>query len=272
VGVDVRIGSGIGGIRAVTDEEGLRFESRRTSRQIRWESVTGGGLARGQNVQLEAMGPEAANVLPGLSRVAEASQRLTASRRLLLLAEARPHGRPRAFLMPIQIDDPNAEILLAEVRRRLGERWRGEDWELRALKRELGATYPRWYLPVGILLVLFVAGVTIFAIAGWGQLTEDKSLATLVPWLLVGVAAWLGFVALLFFLARGAVGKDEWRPWAVAAPLALALAMLGPAAVATYGLAADWKLDELEPSMLVVLAVWLGLAAFFVSYVRRRLG
>jgi hypothetical protein len=120
VDVDVRIGSGIGEIRAVTDEEGLRFESRRTSRQLRWEAVTGGGLVRGRNVQLEAMGPEAARVLPGLSRVAEASQRLTASRRLLLLAEARPHGRPRTFLMPIQIDDPSAEILLAEVRRRLG--------------------------------------------------------------------------------------------------------------------------------------------------------
>jgi hypothetical protein len=189
-----------------------------------------------------------------------------------LLAEARPQGRPRAFLMPIQIDDPNAEILLAEVRRRPGGRWRGEDWELRALKRELGASYPRGYLPVGIVFVLFVAGVTISAIAGWGQLTEEKSLATLVPWLLVGVAVWLGLVALLFFLARGSVGKDEWRPWAVAAPLALALAILGPAAVATYMLAADWKLGELEPSMLAVLVLWLGLEAFFVSFVRRRLG
>jgi hypothetical protein len=83
---------------------------------------------------------------------------------------------------------------------------------------------------------------------------------------------WLGFVALLFFLARGSVGKDEWRPWAVAAPLALALAILGPAAVATYMLAADWKLGELEPSMLAVLVLWLGLEAFFVSFVRRRLG
>jgi hypothetical protein len=140
------------------------------------------------------------------------------------------------------------------------------------LKRELGARYPRWYLPVGIVFVLFLAGVTILAIAGWGQLTGETDLATLVPWLLVGVAVWLGFVALLFVLARGSVGKDEWRPWAVAAPLALALAILGPAAVATYRLAADWKLGELEPSILAVLVLWLGLAAFFVSFVRRRLG
>jgi hypothetical protein len=48
--------------------------------------------------------------------------------------------------------------------------------------------------------------------AGWGQLTEGKDLGALVPWLLAGVAVWLGFVASLFFLARDSVGKDEWRP------------------------------------------------------------
>jgi hypothetical protein len=65
------------------------------------------------------------------------------------------------LLLPIQIDDPNAEVLLAEVKRRLGTRWLGEDWELRALRRELGASYPLWYWPVGIVFVLFVAAVTI---------------------------------------------------------------------------------------------------------------
>jgi hypothetical protein len=197
---------------------------------------------------------------------------MTASRRLLLLAQGRPRGRPRTFLVPIQIDDPNAELLLAELKRRLGTRWLGEDWELRALRKELNAGYPLWYRPVGIVFVLFVAAVTISAIAGWGQLTEGKDLGALVPWLLVGVAVWLGFVGWLFFLARDSVGKDEWRPWALAAPVALALPVLGPGAAAAYGHLSDWKLGDLEPSMFVVLALWLGLAMFFVAFVRRRLG
>jgi hypothetical protein len=58
----------------------------------------------------------------------------------------------------------------------------------------------------------------------------------------------------------------------LAAPLTLALPVLGPGAAAAYGLLSDWKLGDLEPSMFVVLALWLGLAMFFVAFVRRRLG
>jgi hypothetical protein len=269
VAVDVEIGTGPSRMRAVADDEGLRVESRGRTRKAPWETITGGGLVRPRNIEFEAMGPEAAKVLPGLARVAEASRRMTDAHQLLMLAETNTRGRRRIFLMPIPADDPNADDLVAEVKRRLGSRWQGEDWDLRALQKELGASYPRWYWPAGLLFALFIVAVSLPAIAAWGQLTEGD-LSAMEPWWLVGLAVWLGFIALVFFLARGVVGTDHWRPWAMAAPVALLLAILAPTAIVTRRLAADWKFGELEPSMVVVLALWLGLATLFVSFLRRR--
>lgn len=268
--VEVELGAGA---RAVVDDEGLRIASRRLRREAPWQTLTGGGLVRMRSIELEAMGPEAMELLPGLGRLAAASRKMTQAHRLLVLAQARARGGPRAFLVSIPIDDPNAEALIAEVKRRLGARWRGEDWELTALKKDLGASYPRWYWLAGLLFALFVAAVSLSAIAGWGALTsQDADLGGLQPWWLAGLAVWLAFVAWLFFLARRSLGQKSWRPWAIAAPLALSLAILAPTAVATYRLAADWNLSELEPATVVVLILWLGLALLFVSFVRRRLG
>jgi len=268
--VEVELGAGA---RAVADDEGVRIASRRLRREAPWKTLTGGGLVRTRNIEFEAMGPEAMKLLPGLGRLAAASRKLTEAHRLLVLAQARAHGRPRAFLVSIPVDDPNAEVLLAEVKRRLGSRWRGEDWELEALRKDLGASYPRWYWPAGLLFALFVAAVSLSAIAGWGALTsQDADLGRLQPWWLAGLAVWLAFVALLFFLARRSLGQNGWRLWAIAAPLALSLAILAPTAVATYRLATDLNLSELKPAAVVILILWLGLAALFVSFVRRRLG
>ena len=271
--LEVEFGTAGGRTRAVADEEGLRIASRGLRREAPWRTLTGGGLARMRTIELEAMGPEAANVLPGLGRLAEVSRRMTDAHRLLVLAQARARGRPRLILTPVPVDDPNAEVFLAEVKRRLGPRWLGEDLELKALKRELGASYPRWYWAAGLLFVLFVAAATISVIAGWGQLTsENTSLSQLESWWLVGLAVWIGFVALLLFLVRDPSGDSHWRTWALAAPVALLLAVLAPTAVATYRLAADGQLSRFEPAGLLVLALWLALAALFVSFVRRRLG
>ena len=258
---------------AVANEEGLRIGSRRLRREAPWRTLTGGGLARMRTIEFEAMGPEAANVLPGLGRLAEVSRRMTDAHRLLVLAQARARGRPRLILIPVPFDDPNAEGLLTEVKRRLGPRWLGEDRELKALKRELGASYPRWYWASGLLFVLLIAAATISAIAGWGELTsENTGLAHLESWWLVGLAVWMGFVALILFLVREPEGENQWRTWAMAAPVALLLAVLAPPAVVTYRLAADGELSRLGPAGLVVLALWLAVAALFVSTVRRRLG
>jgi len=70
--------------------------------------------------------------------------------------------------MSIPVDHPNAEALLTEVKRRLGSSWRGEDWELGALKKDLGTRYQRWYWLAELLFGLFVAAVSLSAIAGWG--------------------------------------------------------------------------------------------------------
>jgi hypothetical protein len=259
--------------RAIADEEGLRIASRGLRREAPWHTLTGGGIARARTIELEGMGPEGANVLPGLRRLAEASRKMTDAHRLLVLAQARARGRPRVVLVPIPVDDPNAEVLLVELKRRLGRRWLGEDFELKALKRELGASYPRWYWAAGLLFVLFTAAATISAIAGWGQLvSENANLAGLESRWLVGLAVWIGFVAVILFLVRGLTGENEWRPWAMAAPIALLLALLAPTAVVTYRLATDGKLSGVQPAGLVVLALWLALAALFVSFVRRRLG
>ena len=83
---------------------------------------------------------------------------------------------------------------------------------------------------------------------------------------------WIAVVALILFLARGPAGENQWRSWALAAPVALLLAVLGPTAVVTYRLVADGDLGRLQPAGVVVLALWLGVAALFVSVVRRRLG
>jgi hypothetical protein len=122
-----------------------------------------------RSIESEAMAPEAMELLPGLGRLAAASRKLRDAHRLLVLAQARAHGRPRAFLVSIPVDDPNAELLLAEVKRRLGSRWRGEDWELEALKTDLGASYPRWYWLAVLLFALFAAAVSLSSIAGWGR-------------------------------------------------------------------------------------------------------
>ena len=268
--VEVDLGAGA---RAVVDDAGLRIASRRFRREAPWQTLTGGGLARVRSIELEAMGPEAMELLPGLGRLAEASRKKTDAHRLLVLAQARAHGRPRAFLVSIPVDRPNAEVLLAEVKRRLGSRWRGEDWDLKALKKELGASYPRWYWLAGLLFGLFVAAVSLSAIAGWGALTsESADLGGLQPWWLLGLALWLAFVAFLFFVARRAPDQNAWRPWAIAALLALSLAFLGPTAVASYRVAADLDASELRPATVVILILWLGLAALLVSFVRRRLG
>jgi hypothetical protein len=260
------------GAHVVADEQGLRVSSRRLRREAPWHALCGGGLVRMRSVELEAMGPEAMELLPGLGRLATASRKLTAARRLLVLAQARARGRPRAFLVSIPADDPNTEVLLAEVKRRLGSRWLGEEWELDALKKELGASYPRWFWPAGLLFALFVAAVSLSAIAGWGALVSSEAdLARLQPWWLAGLAVWLGFVAILLLLARRSLGRNEWRPWAMAAPLALLLAILAPTAIATYRLVADWNMSELEPATVIVLTGWLALAALFVSFVRRRM-
>jgi hypothetical protein len=145
--------------------------------------------------------------------------------------------------------------------------------ELKALKRELAASYPRWYWAAGLLFVLLMGAATISAIAGWGELTsENTGLAHLEPWWLVGLAVWIGFVALILFLARESEDENQWRTWAMAAPVALLLAVLAPPAVVTYRLAADGELSRFGPAGLVVLALWLAVAAVFVSVVRRRLG
>jgi hypothetical protein len=190
-----------------------------------------------------------------------------------VLAQARARGRARVVLLPIPVDDPSADLLLAEVKRRLGPRWLGEDFELKELKRELGASYPRWYWATGLLFVLFTAAATITAIAGWGQLTsENAGLGGLQWWWLVGLAVWIGFVALILFLVRDPAAENQWRTWAVAAPVALLLAVLAPTALATYRLYAAEELSSLEPAGVVVLALWLLIAALFVSVLRRRLG
>jgi hypothetical protein len=100
----------------------------------------------------------------------------------------------------------------------------------------------------------------------------ETGLAHLESWWLVGLAVWIGFVALILFLARESEGENQWRTWAMAAPVALLLAVLAPPAVVTYRLAADGELSGFGPAGLVVLALWLAVAALFVSAVRRRLG
>jgi hypothetical protein len=269
VSVEVELGPGA---RAVADEEGLRLASRRLRREAPWNTLTGGGLVRARTIEFEAMGAEALELLPGLGRLAAASRKMTDAHRLLVLAQARARGRPRAFLVSIPVDDPNAEALLAEVKRRLGSRWRGEDWELSALKRDLGASYPRWYWPAGLLFALFIAAVSVPAIAGWGALTQEADLDRLRAWWLAGLAGWLVVVALLFFVTRRSLGQTSWRPSAIAAALVLLLAVLAPAAIASYRLAADWNWSELKLETLAVLVLWLGLATVVVAFVRRRLG
>jgi len=69
--VEVDLGAGA---RAVVDDEGLRIVSRRLRREAPWQTLTGGGLARIGNIELEAMGPEAMELLPGLGRLAEMSR------------------------------------------------------------------------------------------------------------------------------------------------------------------------------------------------------
>ena len=268
--VEVDLGAGA---HAVADDEGLRIASRRLRSEASWAALTGGGLVRMRNPELEAMGPEALELLPGLGRLAATSRKMMQAHRLLVLAQARARGRPRAFLVSLPLDDPNAEALLDEVKRRLGSRWRGEDWELKALKKDLGATYPRWYWPAGLLFALLLAAVSVFAIAGWGALTRDEAdLGGLQPWWLAGLAMWLVVVASLFFLARRYLGQNAWRASAIAALVAVALAILAPIAVATYRLAADGNLSELTPTTVAVLVIWLGLATLLVAFVRRRLG
>jgi hypothetical protein len=177
VALEVEFGTAGGRTWAVADEESLRVGSRGLRREAPWRTLTGGGLARTRSIEFEAMGPEAARVLPGLGRLAEVSRRMTDAHRLLVLAQARARGRPRLILIPVPFDDPNAEGLLT-----------------------------------------------------------------------------------------------EWRTWAMAAPVALLLAVLAPPAVVTYRLAADGELSRFEPAGLGVLALWLAVAALFVSAVRRRLG
>ena len=82
-----------------------------------------------------------------------------------------------------------------------------------------------------------------------GSLTsQDADLGGLRPWWLAGLGLWLALVALPYS-----------RSWHLRRSL-------------TYRLAVDLNASELRPATVVVLILWLGLAALLVSFVRRRLG
>ncbi len=211
-------------------------------------------------------------ILPGMARL-DAAALEAAGQTALMIARARARGRPRAITVPLPIEDPNAQLLAGELERRLGERWRGDDRELRALKKELGAAYPLWYLPVGLVFVLVVAALTLLGAAGWGFLTggDDgrSAIADARWWAFAGLAAWLGLCALLFVAARRSLGGDHaWR-YAVPIPFLLLIAVLTPTAVGTFTLVEDRRFSDLEPAPLVALAVWVGLVLVAVRFVRR---
>jgi hypothetical protein len=275
VAVDAVI-EGTVSIHAVVRDDGLSLKGRGIDLSGPWESVTGAGLVRLPRLDLAQDEPEMSKLLPGMGRLNAASLALTGRNRLLLTAQAREWGRPRAFTIPLPREDPNAELLLGELRQRLGSRWRGDDREQRELRRELGATYPLWYRPVGLLFVLFIAAVTILAAAAWGFLAGGDSgirprLSDARWWTFAGLAVWLGLCALLLFAARRASGEDHaWR-FAAPIPLLLLIAVLTPPAVATFELIEDWRFSAVEPAPLLALVIWLGLLLVAARFVRKLL-
>ena len=259
-------------IRAVANDEELVLQGRGLNHRIPWEGITAAGLARVQGPALTPSG----DPLPGMGRLSAAARGLTQRNRLLLIGRSRTRGRPRALTVPLPAEDPNALLLVEELRNRLGSRWLGEDRDQRELKRELGAAYPLWYWPVGVAFVLGVVAVMLPAMAAWAFLAgtdpQGRKELTDAHWsMFAGLAAWLGLCALLFFVARRAVGGDQsWR-FAAPIPLVLLLAVLTPPAVATIELLHDWRFSDLESAPLVALAAWLGLIVVATLVVRRLL-
>lgn len=271
VAVDVVI-EGTTRLRAVANDDGLVLEGRGVNHRLAWDAVTGAGLVRMRVADVAADEPEMARLLPGMARLSSMALEMAQRNRLLLIGRARRRGRPRALVVPLPDADPNAELLIEELKQRLGPRWRGEDREQRELKKELGAAYPLWYWPVGVVFVFGVAAVTLLGTAGWAFLTGGSSdLRDARWWMFVGLALWLGLCAILFLVARRAIGGDDaWR-YAAPIPLVLLLAVLTPPAVATVRLVDDWRFSDLEPAPLVALAVWLGLIVVATRLVRRLL-
>jgi hypothetical protein len=273
VAVDVFI-EGTVRLHAVANEQGLLLQGRGVRLDVPWDEVTGAGLVRVRTIDVAAGEPGTAKLLPGMGRLSAAAAELARRNRLLVIGRSRGHGRARAVTVPLPAEDADVRRLLAEVRERLGPRWRGDDCDQRALRKELGAAYPLWYWPAGALFVVVVGAVALLATAAWGFLLDPEGRADLADarwWTFAGLAAWLGLCAFLLLVARRAGGGGPAGRFAAPIPVVLLLAVLTPPAVATLALIDEWRFSDLEPAPLVALALWLGLLVLATRLLRKLL-
>ncbi len=190
----------------MTDSAGITFQIAGRTVHRDWDQITGAGLAThpGGNVTLPVDSIELPGgrrvpfeIVPFGGRLLGLSNELAASHRALLLGDG-----GTGFQVSLPVDDPGTEALLAELRERLGSRWRDEVQEMKILRRDLGmrTTWPGRLL--GLMFVILVGVGGLLAIAAWAGVKaawEEGDFSLLQPVTLIALALW---VVTVWYLLR----------------------------------------------------------------------
>lgn len=107
-------------------DEGLEFNFRNEARRVAWRDVTAAGMLTLPvgNFAVDAV----IQTVQGIDQLRDVNRVLTTDYRQLILARGRSQTRAAQILVPIL--EPEAAVLVEQVRQRVGDRWRGEvPWE-----------------------------------------------------------------------------------------------------------------------------------------------
>ncbi len=190
----------------MTDSARITFQVAGRTVQRDWDQITGAGLATYpvgdvtfpvDSIELPGGRRVPFEIVPFGGKLIGLSNELAATHRALLLGDG-----GTGFQVSLPVDDPGTQALLAELRKRLGSRWRGDAQELKTLRTDLGmrTTWPGRLL--GLLFVIVVAVGGLLAIAAWAGVKaawEEGDFALLQPVSLIALALW---VVTVWYLLR----------------------------------------------------------------------
>jgi hypothetical protein len=195
--VEARIQAAHGEVQVVTDPEGITFRLSGRTVRLQWSDITGAGLADhpGSEVtfpldEIDLLGGREApfEVVPLSGKLARLGRELAATHRSLLIGDG-----GRGFQVSLPTDDSGTQAFVAELRERLGSRWRQDTRDMMTLRRELGMRTSWGGRLIGLLFVILVGVGGFLAVAGWAGIKgawEEGDLSLLQPYTLIPLVLW----------------------------------------------------------------------------------
>ena len=159
-----------------------------------WSEITRAGIVEYPNQRMPENFPYA--ILPGLRRLIGIRDSLAEDYVQLVLARGRSPFK--ALRVPLPKENPDARLLVEEVKRNLGERWIGE-LPLEQHMKALGLRYQWWFHPAFAVGFIFFGFMLFLAMGAYGAVTSGRlDQVPLIAW--IALLLWVGVV--LWILAR----------------------------------------------------------------------